>query len=153
MKAPASSSASYVDGQLRPRPFAPFFQTTNNKQMTKTTYSELLEYLTIPLSIPSLGGKKSLTFSRSNFGIKVENSKGSIYEISPNDWVFAKKIRATYSRNPWLGEHYSGLREPFSYSLIYAAALLRHIEEVEVDEAMAEFMNGFCGDSPDQLAA
>lgn len=121
--------------------------------MTKMTYSALLDYLIRPLAILSLGGKRSFTAVAVGNFVTIKNSMGSIYRISANDWCVAKRIRAVYSKNPWRIEHYCILHDSSSYSLGYAAALLRHIEEVELDLAMAEFMSGFPVASTEQHAA
>lgn len=121
--------------------------------MTQTTYGELLEYLAVPLTIPTLGGRKRITVAAFENLIMAKNSKGSIYRITAADWNTVKRIRARHPGNPWQGGHYTGFHEPSGYSLGYAAAMLRHIEEVEIDAALEEFMNGFCHESPDQRAA
>jgi hypothetical protein len=104
----------------------------NNKTMT---YNELLEQLPLTLTIPTLGGRNSLTVYNLQGGLLVENSKGSTYQLSREDWINAKRIRAAYSRNPWKSRHFTGLTDLYSYSLVYAAALLRHIEPGEADDA------------------
>lgn len=91
-------------------------------------YTELSERLPLTLTIPSLGGRTSLTIYNLQGSIMVENSKGSTYRITVDDWNSAKRIRVAYPRNPWQSALYSGLSEFYSYSLIYAAALLRYIE-------------------------
>ena len=98
------------------------------------TYNELLEQLPLTLSIPTLGGRNPLTIYNLKGGLMVENSKGSTYQLTREDWISAKRIRAAYPRNPWKSSHYSGLSEFYSYSLIYAAALLRHIEPANDDD-------------------
>ena len=65
------------------------------------TYAELLDDLPLTLTIPSLGGRKSLTIYNLHSGIMVENSKGSTYRITADDWNNAKRIRAAYPPNPW----------------------------------------------------
>lgn len=117
------------------------------------TYPELLDYLVLPLLIPSLGGKRSFTVAAVGNYIIAENSKGSTYQISANDWSIVKKIRAAHSEKPWRSENFCVFHDSFSYPLVYAAALLRHIEGVELDEAVAEFMSGFSGESSEQCAA
>lgn len=117
------------------------------------TYPELLDYLVLPLTIPSLGGRRSFTVAVVGNYIMAENSKGSTYQISTNDWITVKKIRAAHSGKPWRSENFCVFHDSFSYPLVYAAALLRHIEEVELDATVAEFMSGFFGESPEQCAA
>jgi hypothetical protein len=109
-------------------------KTFQNRKKTMT-YNELLEQLPLTLTIPTLGGRNSLTVYNLQGGLLVENSKGSTYQLSREDWINAKRIRAAYSRNPWKSRHFTGLTDLYSYSLVYAAALLRHIEPGEADDA------------------
>jgi len=72
--------------------------------MTKMTYPELLDYLVLPLLIPSLGGKRSFTVAAVGNCIMAENSKGSTYKISANDWSIVKKgSSAKFVGELWFG--------------------------------------------------
>ena len=117
------------------------------------TYTALTDRLPLTLTIPSLGGRKSLTIYNLQGGIMVENSKGSTYHITAADWDSAKRIRAAYPRNPWQSTLYSGLSEFYSYSLIYAAALLRHIEFEEAGTIPSKSLIRFHRKAQDQSAA
>jgi hypothetical protein len=117
------------------------------------TYAALSGRLPLSLTIPSLGGRKSLTIYNLQGGIMVENSKGSTYHITAADWDSAKRIRTAYPRNPWQSTLYSGLSEFYSYSLIYAAALLRHIEFEEAGAIPSRSLIRFHRKAQDQSAA
>lgn len=117
------------------------------------TYAALSDRLPLTLTIPSLGGRKSLTIYNLQGGIMVENSKGSTYHITSDDWNSAKRIRTAYPRNPWQSTLYSGLSEFYSYALIYAAALLRHIEFEEAGSIPIGQLIRFHRKTQDQSAA
>ena len=92
------------------------------------TYDALLNKLPPTLTIPTLGGRKSITILNHGTGeLKVLNSKGRTYTLTRQDWRGARTIHKTHPRNPWNTAHYTELSMWYSYSLIYAAALLCHI--------------------------
>jgi hypothetical protein len=96
------------------------------------SYDELLEQLPPRLEIPTLGGRNRITIlNHGVYGLEVINSKGGAYPLSRQDWTGAKNIRKASVANPWKTAHYMGLHMWTSYSLIHAAALLRHLEELE----------------------
>ena len=117
------------------------------------TYTELLDQMPPTLTILSLGGRTSLTIYNLQDGIMVENSKGSTYRITENDWINAKRIRAAYPRSPWRTTFYSEPSSVFSYALIYAAALLRHIEPGEEQASPNRVMIRFHRKAQGQNAA
>lgn len=117
------------------------------------TYTELLDQMPPTLTILSLGGRTSLTIYNLNYGLMVENSKGSTYPLSRQDWINAKRIRAAYPRNPWRTTLYSETSLVFSYALVYAAALLRHIEPGENQDSPTRSLLRFHRKSQDQSAA
>lgn len=94
------------------------------------TYNDLLDLLPPQLEIPTLGGRQSITIlNHGPHGLQVINSKGNAYPLDRQDWKGAKHIRSCNPLNPWKTAHYTGLHMWTSYSLIHAAALLRHFEE------------------------
>jgi hypothetical protein len=117
------------------------------------TYTELLDQMPSTLTIMSLGGRTSLTILNSKGGLVIVNSKGSTYPLSRQDWINAKRIRSSYPRNPWRTALYSETSSVFSYSLIYAAALLRHIEPGEEQAAPNRLLVRFHRKAQDQSAA
>ena len=104
---------------------------------TNMTYTELLEQMPDQLTIPTLGGRASITVHNLGHCLMVENSKGSTYRLCHEDWINAKKIHAAYPRTPWKTSLYSEPSSVFSYGLAYAAALLRHIEPGDDDGTAA----------------
>jgi len=94
------------------------------------TYDEIREQLPPILTIKTLGGRRFLSLHNPPIGeLRVINSKGGRYPLTRQDFVGAKAIRSANYRNPWRSALYTDLGEYFSYSLIHAAALLRHVEE------------------------
>lgn len=93
------------------------------------TYSELLDALPTVLHISTLGGKSDFTIFHRGWELTVVNSKGKQYRLTESDWNAANLIRRRHPHNPWRTSLYSEPSEWFSYSLTYAAALLRHIED------------------------
>lgn len=92
------------------------------------TYDELRSILPIVAHLRTLGGKMPLKVLNPPAGdLQAVNSKGNIYRISREDWVNANVIRSRNPRNPWSTSLYTCLGEGFSYGLIHAAAILRHL--------------------------
>jgi len=95
-------------------------------------YSQLQTHLPPSSTILTLGGITSITILNPGAGdLEVVNTKGKTYRLSHEDWIGAKAIRNAHPGNPWLADHYTSPSQWFSYSLIYAAALLRHLERKE----------------------
>ena len=93
-------------------------------------HDELRQYLPPLLTIKTLGGRVSLMIENPPVGdLRVTNSRGSSYRLTHHDWATADSIRRANPRNPWKTSLYTELGEFFSYSLVHAAALLRHIEQ------------------------
>ncbi len=102
------------------------------------TYSQLQKQLPPSSTILTLGGKALISVLNPGSGeLQVVNTKGKSYRLSHEDWLGAKAIRRSHPRNPWVGDHYTSLSPWFSYSLVYAAALLRHVEREEQTVAPA----------------
>jgi hypothetical protein len=96
------------------------------------TYDKLLSRIPPALTIASLGGRTTITIlNHGPAGLSVLNSKGRTYRLTRQDWSGAKAIRDSHPRNPWGTVHYTQLNMWYSYSLIHAAALLRHMERQE----------------------
>ena len=118
------------------------------------TYSQLQKQLPPSSSILTLGGKASITILNPGSGdLQVVNTKGKTYRLSHVDWIGAKSIRNSHPRNPWVGDHYTSLSQWFSYSLIYAAALLRHVEREEQATAPKPTLLRFSRKAQDMHAA
>ena len=94
------------------------------------TYNEIRNILRAQITIPTLGGRTNFEIINPSFGdLTATNSKNNAYRITETDWYNARTIRSHHSRNPWATQNYNELSAYFSYSLIYAAALLRYVEE------------------------
>jgi hypothetical protein len=97
----------------------------NNQTMN---YRQLRQSLRACMRIPTLGGRSSVTIHNPAGGMLVAmNSNCPIYEVSEADWNNARVIRSRNPRNPWASRLYSETSMVFSYGLIHAAALLRHL--------------------------
>ena len=95
------------------------------------TYDQLRLDLPAILRIPTLGGKRMLTIQNPPAGnLLAVNSQGGTYQISRGDWESALVLRRRHRGSPWKSSHYCEVGEFFSYGLIHAAALLRHLERV-----------------------
>lgn len=98
--------------------------------MPHMTYQELRSLLPAVKKIPTLGGKIHLTLMNPpNGDLTAVNSKGSNYRISEADWANVNLLARNHPRNPWSNALYSQPSSYFTYGLIYAAAILRHISE------------------------
>jgi hypothetical protein len=112
------------------------------------TYRQLRDSLPAVHTIPTLGGRNDIKFHNPSFGdLMAINSKGKCYPVTASDWNNACVIRSRNPHNPWASRHYTGISSFYSYGLILAAALLRHVEEEGLAEAgengsaiMAEFI-------------
>ncbi len=97
----------------------------NNQTMN---YRQLRQSLRACMRIPTLGGRSSVTTHNPAGGMLVAmNSNCPIYEVSEADWNNARVIRSRNPRNPWASRLYSETRMVFSYGIIHAEALLRHL--------------------------
>jgi hypothetical protein len=100
------------------------------------TYRQLRDSLPTIHTTPTLGGRNEIKFHNPSFGdLMVINSKGKCYPVTESDWNNARAIRSRNPRNPWASGHYTGISSFYSYGLILAAALLRHVEEEGLAEA------------------
>ena len=107
------------------------------------SFSKLCEILPKSFKILSLAGQETYeVVNLPNSYPCVWNSTGRKYSIEKDEWEIAVKIRDLYPLNPWGTKMYSDKKFP---SLIYAASLLRHIEEgseVERSPATSAFSSG-----------
>lgn len=94
------------------------------------TYLQLRAALPSTFTIATLGGRKTIEIHNPIGGdLRAVNSKHRSYLISEADWNHARIIRGKHPRTPWASRHYTGLSDHFSYGLVHAASLLRHLEE------------------------
>lgn len=101
--------------------------TTETQTMT---YSELRKALPANFKTDTLGGRNEIEFHNPAGGyLMAINSRGNAYHVTEADWNNACVLRSRHSQNPWASKHYTGLSSYTSYGLIYAAAMLRTIEQ------------------------